>query len=269
MPSGKQSKRRRRAASAPAAPVRQASPRVLVAAAALVLAITAGVVLGRVPAGRTTKASLPAHGSLVGAPPGAADVQQLLRGIQQHGNVLGSLAAPVTMVVYLDLQCPYCRQFETEAMPTLVSRYVRARTLKVEVRPIAFVGPDSVRGRTAMLAAGRQNRLFDFTQLLYVNQGAENTGWLSEAMIESTAAGIPGLDLPLLLRDRSSSAHHRPGSRARRPGDGRQHHRHAHDPRRQKRRSSPSGDARVADRHTLAVEGRRHRSPLTAPARQR
>jgi protein-disulfide isomerase len=209
MPSGKQSKRQRRAPAPPArgdgAP-RRASPRVLAAAAAVLVLIVVGVALGVVLDGGSTKASVPSRGSLANALPGAAEVQRLLQDIPQRGNTLGSPSAPVTMVLYVDLQCPYCRQFETEAMPTLLSRYVRTGKLKVEARPIAFIGPDSVRGRAAALAAGRQNRLFDFAQLLYLNQGTENTGWLSEAMVESAAASIPGLDVRLLLRDRSSSA---------------------------------------------------------------
>ena len=105
-----------------------------------------------------------------------------------------------------DLQCPFCQQFETSAMPTIVRRYVRTGKLKVVARPIAFIGPDSKRGRDAALAAGLQGKLFDFAQLLYVNQGEENTGWLDDAMVKSAATSIPGLNVTRLLDDRSSSA---------------------------------------------------------------
>ena len=43
-------------------------------------------------------------------------------------------------------------------------------------------------------------------QLLYFNQGTENTGWLNDEIVTSAAASIPGLDVPRLLADRSSSA---------------------------------------------------------------
>jgi protein-disulfide isomerase len=179
---------------------------VLAATAALLALIVVGVAVGVVlSGGGSSKTSVPARGSLVNALPGAAEVQRMLEGIPQHGNVLGSLAAPVTLVEYIDLQCPYCQRFETVAMPALVSRYVRAGKLKVEARPLAFIGPDSVRGRAAAIAAGAQNRLFNFTQLLYANQGTENTGWLEDTMINSAGASIPGLDVRLLLEGRSSS----------------------------------------------------------------
>ena len=60
---------------------------------------------------------------------------------------------------------------ETQAMPTLLSRYVRSGKLKVEARPVAIRGADSVRGRSAAIAAGLQNKMFNFMQLLYDNQG--------------------------------------------------------------------------------------------------
>src|SRR5204862_6363804 len=67
-------------------------------------------------------------------------------------------------------------------------------------------GPDSQRGRSAAIAAGLQNRLFDFVQLLYVNQGTENTGWLSDDLVKEAAASIPGLDVPRLLDEQSSGS---------------------------------------------------------------
>jgi protein-disulfide isomerase len=205
MPSGKQSKRRRRAAQAPLPPTRtrrQASPRVLIAAAAAVVLIVVGIVLGVLFVGGGGSSS----GATAAKLPDATDVQQFLAGIPQHGNVLGKPSAPVTMIEYVDLQCPFCQQFETSAMPTLIARYVRKGKLKVEARVVAFLGLDSARGRSAALAAGRQNKQFNFIQLLYDNQGAENTGWLDDDMVKSAAASIPGLDAGRLLSERNSSA---------------------------------------------------------------
>jgi protein-disulfide isomerase len=212
MPSGKQSKRQRRAARTGPPPVqrkgglRRASRRVLLTAAAVIVLAAIAVTLGVVLAAGSSKASVPGRGSLVNALPGASGVQQLLQGIPQRGNVLGSQSAPVTLVEYVDLQCPYCQQFETQAMPALIGQYVRTGKVKIEARPIAFIGPDSQRGRAAAVAAGEQNKLFNFAQVLYLNQGSENTGWLNDQMIGSAAASIPGLDVPQLLSARSSAA---------------------------------------------------------------
>jgi protein-disulfide isomerase len=212
MTSGKATKRKRRQAQVPPPPVRapgqrrQASPKVLIGAGVVVALIVVAVVLGFVlTGGNSSSSSTPARGSLVNALPSATEVNDNLKGIPQHGNVLGSPNAPVTLAEYIDLQCPACQEFETQAMPKLIQRYVRTGKVKVEARPIAFIGPDSQTGRAAALAAAEQNRFFNFSQLLYFNQGVENTGWLNDAMIKSAASSIPGLDVPRLLSDRNSS----------------------------------------------------------------
>jgi protein-disulfide isomerase len=205
MPSQKQSKRRRHAVQAPPPPKpkttrRRASPRVLLVAGVVLVLVIAAVALGVVLTSGSGSSS--ATGAIL---PGASDVQTLLRGIPQHGNVLGKPSAPVTMVEYVDLQCPFCQEFETQAMPTLISRYVRSGKLKVELRPVAIRGGDSFRGQSATLAAGMENKMFNFAQLLYVNQGIENTGWLDDNMVKSAATSIPGLDVGLFLKQVSSS----------------------------------------------------------------
>jgi protein-disulfide isomerase len=210
MPSGKQSKRRRAAQAPPpvrAARRRQASPRVLAIAGAVLALAAAAVVLGiAFSGGDDQNTAVPERGSLTNALPGAVETQQLLKGIPQSGNVLGKPTAPVTVYVYVDLQCPFCEQFEMQAMPTLIERYVRTGKAKAELRPIAFIGPDSERGRAALLAGAEQNKMFNVAQLLFLNQGAENSDWLSDDLVERVAASIPSVDVPRFLEDRNASS---------------------------------------------------------------
>jgi protein-disulfide isomerase len=203
MPSGKQSKRRRQAAAAPPLPRRrQASPRVLIGALAAVVLIAIGIVVGVVVLGGSGDSSSSATTTTL---PSAGDAQRLLAGIPQHGNVLGNPSAPVTMTGWIDLQCPYCQQFETQALPVLIRKYVRTGKLKIDARFIGFLGADSQRGRLAALAAGKQNKLFNLSELLYYNQGPENTGWLNDDLLASAAASIPGLDAERMLSERNSA----------------------------------------------------------------
>src|SRR3954468_7406845 len=208
MPSQKASKRRRQAAKTPSPPPvrtrgqRRASPRVLIAAGVVALLIVVGIVLGVV----LTSGSDSSSSGNAAKLPDSADVQQLLAGIPQNGNVLGNPSAPATVIEYVDLQCPFCRQFETEALPTIVSDYVRKGKAKIEARVIAFIGPDSQTGREAALAAAKQNKFFNFAQLMYDNQGTENTGWLNDDIIKSAVASIPGLDANKLENDRGSDS---------------------------------------------------------------
>ncbi|HET7554467.1 MAG TPA: thioredoxin domain-containing protein [Gaiellaceae bacterium] len=138
--------------------------------------------------------------------PDAATIQKQFAGIPQHGNVLGKATAPATLVEYVDLQCPVCREYATTLMPTLIDRYVRTGKLKVIARPVTVIGPDSERGRRAMIAAFAQNRGFNFSQLLYFNQGPENGGWLDDSMVADAAASIPGVDVKQLQDAANSKA---------------------------------------------------------------
>lgn len=203
MASGKQSKRRRARAAPP--PVqrkgerRAASSKVLIAVGLLIVLIGAAVGVALAVSGGSS--SSPSSSTRLAK---ASEVQRLFGGIPQRGNVLGSPRAPVTMIEYIDLQCPGCQAFETQLFPSLVPRFVRTGKLKVEARPIAFIGPDSQRGRLAGLAAARQNKFFNFAELLYFNQGPENSGWLDDGMVKAAAASIPGVHVPKLLATRNS-----------------------------------------------------------------
>ena len=204
MTSGKQARKQRQAQRPPVSSKgggRKASPKVLLGAAAGIAGIAAAIALVVAFTGGSSSPSPTTVSTL----PDAASVIQLFRGIPQQGNVLGKASAPVTMVEYVDLQCPVCRAFETEVMPTIIDRYVRTGKVKVEARTIAFIGPDSDRGRRGAIAASRQNRLFDFEQLLYANQGPENGGWLDDSMVTAAAKSIPGLDVQALLDTRNSA----------------------------------------------------------------
>jgi protein-disulfide isomerase len=117
-----------------------------------------------------------------------------LAGIPQHGSTIGKAGAPATLVVYEDPQCPYCRNWNASTLPTVVDQYVRTGKLKLEYRGVVIIGQDSVRGLRAIYAAGAQNRLWSFADALYSHQGAENSGWITDAVILAAAreAGAGG-----------------------------------------------------------------------------
>jgi protein-disulfide isomerase len=133
--------------------------------------------------------------TLFGAPEGEA----LLRGIPQHGAVLGSPQAPVTLVEYADLQCPYCAQWALDALPVIIRDYVRSGRVRVEFRGLAFLGPESETALRAALAAGEQGKLWNALHLLYANQGAENGGWVTDDLLAALGPSIKGLDVERML----------------------------------------------------------------------
>jgi protein-disulfide isomerase len=113
--------------------------------------------------------------------------------------------AAVTLVEYADLQCPYCAEWTRQALPYVVDRYVRTGRIRIVFRGLAFLGPDSVTGLRTVVAAGRQNRLWNLLEALYERQGAENSGWVGGELSAAIAA-VPGLDAERVERASSNAA---------------------------------------------------------------
>jgi protein-disulfide isomerase len=216
MPSGKKSKQARRAAVAAPPPVvskggvrrRQANPRVLAIAVGVVVlaAVGIGLAIALSGGGKSTPSNVPSIGNAATGLPGSTDIADQLKGVPQHGMTLGKPTAPVTLLEYIDLQCPICREFETSVMPDVIAKYVKTGKVKVEARVLQFIGPDSLKARNAMLAAAEQNKAYNFSQVLYANQGTENTGWVTDDMLAQIAASVPGMRVPELLDARNSAA---------------------------------------------------------------
>jgi protein-disulfide isomerase len=139
-------------------------------------------------------------GSDNSAPPanvaGAQQVDAQLKGLSQSGTTLGDSSAPVTVVEYGDPQCSSCKAFSETVAPQLISGEVQGGDVKYEFRPFLIIGPDSKPAMRAALAAGDQGRFWNFLQLFYLNQGGENSGYVTDDFLTRIAngAGVPDID---------------------------------------------------------------------------
>ncbi len=168
------------------------------AALALLVALVGVSLAGR---GGEETTSAATAGTLAGAGETAA----LLRGIPQDGIALGSPDAPVTLVEYADLQCPFCADWSRGAFPAIVDEYVRAGRVRIEFRGLAFIGPESRVALSTVLAAGQQGKLWNVLHLLYANQGHENAGWVTDDLLRRIGGSVAGLDVERMLEGRSSA----------------------------------------------------------------
>jgi protein-disulfide isomerase len=186
----------RERAVAAAAARRRRLPRLgaVLGAAAVIVVVAVAVSSG---AGTKPSTSAPAH---------AADVRSMLAGIPQRGATLGDPKAPVRVVEFADLQCPFCANYSRTLLPRLVRDYVRPGKVRMELRTLAFIGPDSVRAARVAQAAGRQNKMWNVADLVYLNQRRENSGYLNDAFLRRIARAVPGLDVSRVFAQRGSAA---------------------------------------------------------------
>lgn len=125
-------------------------------------------------------------------------IDALLAGIPQSGNALGDPLAPVTLEYFGDLECPFCRDFSLDALPSLIQRWVRTGKLRLEYHALqtATREPDVfVAQHVAALAAGRQDKAWQFVETFYAEQGEEGSGYVTESYLAGIASQIPHLDL--------------------------------------------------------------------------
>jgi protein-disulfide isomerase len=111
-----------------------------------------------------------------------------LRGVPQKGIALGAADAPVTMVEFVDLQCPFCREYHEAVLPTVLERYVKTGKVRLELRLLRFIGPDSESLALTAAGAASQNRTWQVTGLAFARQGAENSGYADEAFLDALVA---------------------------------------------------------------------------------
>jgi protein-disulfide isomerase len=139
-----------------------------------------------------------------------ASVNTLLSGIPQSGSTLGSPTAPVTMTYYGDLECPICRDFTLNGgLSPLIQNEVRNGKVKIVYKSFETATRDPSVFKTqqvAALSAGMQKRFWDFAELFYHEQGAEGSGYVTEAYLQGLAQQVPGLNLTQWESDRNNSS---------------------------------------------------------------
>ena len=185
--------------SAKKGPSRNVVIAIAVAAVVAVALIAGSVVLTRGGSSNDATSATTGSGGSVAAP------VALVAGIPQSGTTLGNPKATTKMLVYEDLQCPYCKKFSDEgALPAIIDEYVKPGRLKLDWRGLAFLGPDSTKALEISLAAGKQNRLWEVIGLFYEKQGAENSGWVTDQVVDDVLASVPGLDAAKVKADAKS-----------------------------------------------------------------
>ena len=134
---------------------------------------------------------------------GASEVNRSLQGISQREMLLGDPDAPVELVEFGDLQCPFCAAYAEEILPPIIENQVKKDQVRIDFRNLTIIGPESTDAGAAALAAGAQGRGWNFVELFYRNQGGENSGYVDDDFLEAVAAGAGVKDLGRWNEDRA------------------------------------------------------------------
>ncbi len=86
------------------------------------------------------------------------------------GYMMGQPNAPVTMVEFTDLECPFCRQFHTTAFEQILKNYIE--TGKVRYISLDFplsIHPYAMQAAEAAQCAGEQGQFWQMRHTIFVN----------------------------------------------------------------------------------------------------
>lgn len=136
---------------------------------AALLGLTALSLVAVAASGADTSAAAPApEATPHGAPNAAAAVQA---DTEATFNVLGREDAPVAMVEFSDLQCPYCATYALRTFPQLKRAYID--TGKMHYAAISFPLPMhayAIPAAVAARCAGKQGKFWQFRDALFADQ---------------------------------------------------------------------------------------------------
>lgn len=139
---------------------------------------------------------------------GADEINSRLDGIPQQDLVMGQKDAPVTIVEFADLKCPFCRDFSNNALPTIIEKYIKTGKVRMEMQFQTFLDaktpgtPDSTNAAEMALASGFQNKLWNFAEIWYFNQKDEAEVAATDKWLREIGGSIPGLDVEKAMADR-------------------------------------------------------------------
>ena len=96
------------------------------------------------------------------------------RGDRDDPLAIGSVDAPVVLVEWTDMRCPFCASFSRETLPAVIDEYVETGKVRIEFHDIAFFGEQSERAGAALRAAAAQGRGPEYLEAVFA--AAPETG---------------------------------------------------------------------------------------------
>ena len=112
----------------------------------------------------------------------------------QGATMLGNPNAEITIVEFGDYQCTFCYKFHDETMDKINQKYIKTANVNFIYKDFPLNGEQSILASEASYCAQKQNKFWEYHDTLYNNWGGENTGWITENVLQEFARDV-GLDL--------------------------------------------------------------------------
>ena len=148
-----------------------------------------GIGIAAQPGAGPSGASAPANG----APPPTTN--DMARRIPGDPTALGDPQAPVVLVEYSDLRCPFWGIYARDTLPILVKEYVDTGKVRVEWRDFPVFGQESIDAAVADRAAGEQGKFWQFNAATYAHAPERAHLELTKASLLQLArdVGVPDM----------------------------------------------------------------------------
>jgi protein-disulfide isomerase len=126
---------------------------------------------------------------------GSGEVQELVGGIPQLGDRLGSDDAPITIDVFNDIQCTRCADYQREVIDPLINDYVRPGDAQMIFRHYPLGGKPVTLGGVAAEAAGQQDRQWQFIEVFIRNLDQVPAEGVTQEFLNEIASATPKLEV--------------------------------------------------------------------------
>ena len=112
----------------------------------------------------------------------------------QGATILGNPNAEITIVEFGDYQCTFCYKFHDETMDKINQEYIKTANVNFIYKDFPLNGEQSILASEASYCAQKQNKFWEYHDMLYNNWGGENTGWITKNVLHGFARDV-GLNL--------------------------------------------------------------------------
>jgi protein-disulfide isomerase len=105
-------------------------------------------------------------------------------------TILGNPIAKITVVEFGDYQCTFCYKFHKETMKKIIDGHIKTGNVNFIYKDFPLNGEPSILASEASYCAQKQDKFWEYHDILYNNWGGENTGWITQDVLSGFASDV-------------------------------------------------------------------------------